>query len=361
MKKLALLFVTMSLALTAGCSKGPVKQADTSKPIIKINSSVITQNMFDKTLQSAISSSPFAVKGMDVSNPKNKFMYMIYKDRTVNELIVKEIINQEANKRKISVTDKDIDKGVDEIAAKLGGRDKMETSLTLNNIKMDDLKNNIKMDITVRKLIENIAGNVKISDKEAKNFYESNKAAKFTNPDQVRASHILISTDTNSNAKNAQAKAEKILAEVKANPSKFSEIASKNSDDPTSAQRGGDLGFFSKKDMVPAFSKAAFSMTPGTISGLVKTQFGFHIIKVTDRKNAGITPFSDVKDEITKYLTDRKKITVMQKLIDSAKSTAKIVYLDPQYNPNTITEEIKKMAKQKNLGLMGMPREVKGK
>jgi peptidyl-prolyl cis-trans isomerase C len=113
--------------------------------------------------------------------------------------------------------------------------------------------------------------------------------------------------------------------------------------------------------MVPEFSKAAFSMTPGTISDLVKTQFGYHIIKATDRKKAGITPFNEVKGDITKYLSDRKKFTVMQKLIDGARNTAKVVYVDPQYNPTNVTEEIKKMAKSKNINIMGKPEAVKGK
>jgi len=354
MKKLTLSILTLSLALIAGCSKGPLQQADTSKPIIKVNSAVITQNMFDKALGNSINSSPLAGKTTDIKNPENKFMYLIYKDKTINELIVKELINQEAQKRKITVTDKDVNKTIDEISQKLGGKDKLESSLTLNNIKMEDLITNIKMDLTAKKLIENVAGNTSASDKDIKDFYEQNKAAKFTNPDLVRASHILISTQ-DTDAKIAKAKAERILAEVKANPTSFEVSAQKSSEDPTSAPKGGDLGFFGKKDMVPSFSAAAFSTTPGTISGIVKTQFGFHIIKVTDRKKAGIVPFAEVKGDIGKYLTDREKITVMQKLIEGAKTSAKIEYLDAQYNPNTISEEIKTMAKNKKMGLTGMP------
>lgn len=360
MKKFTLLFMTMALALTAGCSNGTFKQVDNSKPIIKINSAVITQNMFDKTLASGMNSSPLAGKGMDVNNPQNKFMYLIFKNKTVNELIIKELINQEAQKRKIEVTEKDVNNALAEIAEKLGGKDKLESSLTLNNIKMEDLKSNIQMDIMTRKLVENVAGNVNTSDKEINDFYQKNKASKFTNPDLVRASHILISTSetgtgNKADVAKAQAKAEKILAQIKANPGSFNELASKNSEDPTSAVKGGDLGFFGKKDMVPEFAKTAFSLTPGTVSGLVKTQFGFHIIKVTDRKKAGITPLAEVKSEIDKYLSERKKITVMQKMIEGAKNSAKIEYLDAQYNPNTITEEIKTMAKTKKMGLMGMP------
>ncbi|MDD3014064.1 MAG: peptidylprolyl isomerase [Candidatus Gastranaerophilales bacterium] len=354
MKKITLFVLTMSLALIAGCSKGPFKKVDTSEPLIKVNTAVITQNTFDETFENGIKNLPIAGKNIDIKNPKNKFMYLIYKDRTVKELIVKELINQEAQKRKISVTDKDVNKTIDEIAQKLGGKDKLESSLTLNNIKKEDLINNIKMDLVTKKLIENVAGNLSASDKEIKDFYEKNKTSKFTNPDLVRASHILINTQ-DTDIKRAKSNAEKILTEVKANPANFDAIAKKNSEDVTTAPKGGDLGFFSKKDMVPAFAKAAFSMTPGTISGIVKTQFGFHIIKVTDRKKAGLIPFAEVKSDIGIYLSDRKKITVMQKLIEGAKNSAKIEYVDAQYNPDSIAKEIKEIEKNKKMGLTGMP------
>jgi len=354
MKKFTLFVLTMSMALIAGCSKIPFQQLDTSKPIIKVNSAVITQKMYDKAFETGINNSPLAGKKMDIKDPQNKFIYLICKDRAVNDLIIRELINQESQKRKISVNDKDVNKTIDEIAQKLGGKDKLEASLASNHVKKEDLVSNIKMDLTVRKLIESVAGNIVISDKESKDFYEKNKASKFTNPDIVRASHILISTDGN-DAKKAKAKAEKILASVKTNPANFEEIAKKSSEDPTTAPKGGDLGFFGRKDMVPAFSKVAFTITPGTISGIVQTQFGFHIIKVTDRKKAGVVPFAEVKNDIGKFLAEGKKMKVMRELIEGAKNSAKIVYMDPQYDTNKISQEIKGMLKNKKMGLMGMP------
>ena len=128
-----------------------------------------------------------------------------------------------------------------------------------------------------------------------------------------------------------KAKAEAILAEVKANPDNFEQIAMKKSEDKVSGERGGELGFFSRNDMVKEFSDAAFAMKPNTISeNLVKTNYGFHIIKVTDRAEAGTTPFVKVKDEIKFYLETQEQVKVLKNLTDGLMKTAKIEYIDSQ-------------------------------
>ena len=129
-------------------------------------------------------------------------------------------------------------------------------------------------------------------------------------------------------------RAEKVLAEVKANPDDFEKIAQRESDDKMSGERGGELGFFSKEAMVPEFSNAAFSMKPNTISNsLVKSNYGYHIIKVTDRIEAGTTPYAKVKDEIKFYLETQEQVKVLKNLTDGLMKTAKIEYIDSSFNP----------------------------
>jgi parvulin-like peptidyl-prolyl isomerase len=102
--------------------------------------------------------------------------------------------------------------------------------------------------------------------------------------------------------------------------------------------------------MVPEFSKAAFSTKPGDISNLIKTEFGYHIIKIVDRKKAGLTPFDEVRPQIEKYLEQQNKMISIQKLIESSRNNAKIVYLDKEYDPKKIEIEIREIAKkQKNI------------
>ena len=107
----------------------------------------------------------------------------------------------------------------------------------------------------------------------------------YSTPEQVRASHILLKTEGKDDAA-VKKQAEELLAKVKAGAD-FAELAKKYSEDEASKAKGGDLDFFRKGQMVPEFDKAAFAMKPGEISDLVKTQFGYHIIKVVDKKAGG--------------------------------------------------------------------------
>ena len=142
-----------------------------------------------------------------------------------------------------------------------------------------------------------------------------------------------------------KAKAEKLLAEAKKNPAEFAKLAKENSDDTVSAQQGGDLGFFGKEEMVEAFSNAAFSMKPNTISEIVQTPYGYHIILVTDRQKAGVEPFDKVKSEIKEFLTNQEKIKVLQQFVDGLKNNAKIEYKDPSFDPKSIRKFVEEQQK----------------
>ena len=143
-----------------------------------------------------------------------------------------------------------------------------------------------------------------------------------------------------------KAKADKVLAEVKKDPSQFAKIAKENSDDTTTAVKGGELGFFSAQEMVPEFSKAAFSMKPNTVSGLVKTNFGYHIIMVTDRMAAGREPFEKVKNDIKAYLQNQKQLQLIDNLVESLKKNASIEYVNSEFDPATIRKEVQQEIKE---------------
>ena len=202
-------------------------------------------------------------------------------------------------------------------------------------------------------------GPTNISDADAKKFYNEN-INKFKHPDKVRASHILISANpqeieeiVKSDAKNKgiagealkakvneemqakEAKANQLLAEIKKDPTQFAKLAKENSDDTTTAVKGGDLGFFASKEMVPEFSKAAFSMKPNTVSDkVVKTQYGYHIIYVTDRAAAGQDPFEKVKNDIKGYLENQKQIEMIDNLTESLKKNAKMIICAEKHYKN---------------------------
>ncbi|MGN6701350.1 MAG: SurA N-terminal domain-containing protein, partial [Burkholderiaceae bacterium] len=148
--------------------------------------------------------------------------------------------------------------------------------------------------------LDAVAGKMAVNDADIKSYYEQN-IKRYTVDEQRRASHILIAVDKNaSDADKAKAKAraEALLAQVRANPSSFAEIAKKNSQDPGSAPEGGDLGFFGKNAMVKPFEDAVYKLKEGEISDVVQSDFGYHIIRLTGIKPAAVKPLADVKDEI---------------------------------------------------------------
>ncbi len=148
--------------------------------------------------------------------------------------------------------------------------------------------------------VQEMRPRVTVTASEIERAYNDN-IEMYTTPEQVRASHILLKTD-GKNDEAVKAKAEELLKQVKAGAD-FAELARKNSQDEASAKNGGDLDFFTRGKMVPEFDQVAFSLQPGQISDLVKTQYGYHIIKVTDKKEASIKPLSEVRQQIVDQLT----------------------------------------------------------
>lgn len=358
-KLLATLII--SAALLTGCTfKKDV--------IIKVNGEGITQSQFNEGVDKAAGNSMFSQMGVDVKKDKNGVLYLMVEDRVVNELIVKSLIEQEIAKRKIKVTQEDIDKELKAIIDKVGSKEKFDEVLKQNGVSATQFKKDLTEEVKMKKLVSTLS-TVTVSEADAKKFYKQN-IAKFKFPDKVRASHILISANpeeikqeilsdpANKGLSKEEVKkkvdaqlavklekAKKVLAEVKKNPADFAKIAKENSEDPASAKQGGDLGFFAKTEMVEPFSKVAFSQKPNTISDIVKTPYGYHIILVTDRMKAGQEPFAKVKTEIEDYLTNQAQVKVLENLIESLKKQAKIEYVNPEYNPKNIQEKLKNSAK----------------
>lgn len=162
------------------------------------------------------------------------------------------------------------------------------------------------------------------TDEEAKKFYDEN-ASKFQGSEQRHASHILIGASANASPEakaEAKKKAEQVLAEVKKNPAKFAELAKKYSQDPGSAEKGGDLGTFGRGSMVKPFEDAAFSMKLGEVSGLVQSDFGYHIIKLTEIVGQG-QGFETLKPQIRAELMYQKALV---KFSEQAEAFSATVY-----------------------------------
>ena len=349
------------LAALTGCTQD-------KNAIIKVNNEPITKSQYEE-VYARETSSPQYQQFASYLKDENSIMSLMLKDRIVNELILKEIINQEIEKRKIGVTDEEIQARKDEITEKIGSKEKVEELLKRNNVSDKQFDKDIANEIKIDKLIE-ATQSTKISENDVKDFYNKNKAA-FNYPERVRASHILIEAnpaqikqeiiaqdkkgeltadDIDKKVKeamdNKMSFAQEVLKKAKANPDSFAALAKQYSDDKVSAQKGGDLGFFTRNDMVKPFADAAFTLKPGTVSEIVVTYYGNHIIIVTDKAAAGIQPFEKMKDEIQTYLEQKKKIDVLTTLLDGLKASAKVEYIDNSYDLKNIQEKIKEEAKK---------------
>lgn len=173
-----------------------------------------------------------------------------------------------------------------------------------------------------------VLGHLTIADDVARKFYETNKA-RFGQPEERSARHILITAAADASADDvakAGEKAAAILAQLRKEPKRFAELAKAESQDPGSASRGGDLGFFGRGAMVKPFEDAAFSLGKGQISDVVRSDFGFHIIEVTDIKAAHARPFEEVKAEIVDEL---KRADAGKRFAEQAEVFSNTVYEQP--------------------------------
>jgi peptidyl-prolyl cis-trans isomerase C len=266
--------VAIALVALAGCQKqaGEAKKETKNGPVLaEVSGTNITVDEFKKEVENL----PPYLKPMAESADGKKEM--------LETMIIRELILQDAKK------------------------DGIENSPAVTE-KLEDLKKRLVVEVYLKKKVDEQS---KVTDEELQKFYDQNKE-KFKSGDEVKASHILLKDEKT---------AQDVLAKVKSGGN-FEELAKKYSID-SAAAKGGDLGWFGKEAMIPEFAKAAFALKEGETSGIVKTKFGFHIIKVTGKRAAGTRSFADVKDQIKAAILPSKQQEVFQKLKDELKKSGK--------------------------------------
>lgn len=353
-------FALAAMFIFTGCSV-----QNNSGNIAKINNTVITQKEFDKAYETVASNNMFSQMGIDLQKDPDNVFALMMKERVMSELMVNALIREETEKRKITVTKEDIAKAEEEVIGKFGNKEQFMQILKMNGVDYSQFKKDLEAEIKIKKFVDSIAM-VSIGESEAKKYYDEN-ADKFKYPQKVRASHILIvanpeqikskiretnkdisdeelETQTQQQMDAKLAKAQKLQAQVKNLPSSFAKVAKENSQDPGSAINGGDLGFFSKEEMVEQFSDVAFKLAPNTVSEVVQTPYGYHIIMVTDRAEAGVYGFEETKKDIINYLEGQDKKSILANKIESLRKEANIEFYKEEYNPENIQKKIKEVA-----------------
>ena len=227
----------------------------------------------------------------------------------------------------VKITDEDVSQEFE----RFKGQFKDEADMKLRLSQVGQTPDGIRVDIRRylqqnRWMDDRLQGKLEVTTAEVEEFYKSN-ADQFKTPEEVRASHILVRCEKDAPQEEVKTKREtanKILDRVKAGED-FAKLASEVSEDPSAKENKGDLNFFRREQMVADFSNAAFAMKKGDVSDApVRSEFGFHIIKVTDHKDAGTMSLDEARPRLTDFMKEQKRRAEAGKVLSGLRETAKI-------------------------------------
>ncbi len=298
-------------------------------PVAEVNGEPITKAELEGAFAQAVSGA-----GVDPANLSNEQKLAGY-NQILQDMITEKLVK--AASKGFEVTDADVDAEIAKIKEQFPTPEAFDEQLKATGQTEEKLRTLIKDGLGQRKWIESQVGDTEVTEEEAKTFYEEN-AQEFEQPEMVRASHILIMVPEDADeatTKEKEAAAKKAAEEVRADGADFTEIAKKLSEEPGAAESGGDLDFFTKDQMVPEFADAAFGMEIGDISDPVKSQFGYHVIKVTDKKEAGKMPFEEVKPQLEAFLKGQKDQKGVNEVLEKLRADAKVEVMLPEPTPMT--------------------------
>lgn len=242
----------------------------------------------------------------------------------LNDLITEKLVTKRA--ASVEVKEEDISAQFEQLRSRFPTPEAFQEQLTKTGQTLEKVKEDIRSYLRQQNWVQDqVKDAPKASDADAEEFYTKNPD-QFKKPEQVRASHILIAVPADANEAQVGEKkkaADAIAVRVKGGEA-FDKLAAELSEDPSAKQNSGDLNFFSREQMVPEFSKAAFEMKKGDISDPVKSQFGFHVIQVTDRKDAETMALDAVKPRLLAFLSQRMRDSQVEKVIKELRDKAEV-------------------------------------
>lgn len=250
------------------------------------------------------------VNGVDIG--KDKLYDALVKlggAQTLDGMITEELLQQELDKAKITLTDADYDKELEKVKKSFATEEEFNAALQQNSMTLDVLKEQIKSQTKISKLL---ASQVKVTDEDIKKVFDENKAS-FDTPEQIRASHILVST---------KEEAEAILKQLKGGAD-FAKLASEKSMDTNSKDTGGDLNFFAKGQLDPDVEAVAFTKKVNEMA-IVQSSGGFHVILITDHKDAHVATLEEKKESIKESLVNSKLSELSGPWFEEVRAKAKI-------------------------------------
>lgn len=330
----ALLAAAFALA-PAGCSKGKGGNADSlaaakkaaATVVIKVNGSAISKLDVQQQEDNLVRQMRSFADSAQVAS----MMPMIHQqaiDNSINRILLEETLKR----LNIQADKAAVDERIANYRKNFVTEEAFLADLSKQGLDAAKLRTEVELGVKAEELFKRRSANVPpATEAEARSFYDGNPD-RFQQPERVRASHVLVQVnkeDTDAIRAEKRKKIEQVQAELKKGKD-FAEVAKAYSDCP-SKEQGGDLGYFEKGQMDPAFEKAAFELKTGATSGIVESSFGYHIIKVVDHQKPGATPFEQTKAQLTSYLTEQKKNQAIAAYFDSLRTASKIEYVDSTY------------------------------
>ena len=301
----------------------PKAAAPAAKPtdvVVTVNGVAITRAELDRSTQAFLAQNRMPAP----TDPEQKKKI---EEAALNQMVAAELLYQAAKKLDFPDLDKKVETKFDEGKSRFPTKEDFEKALKDNGITAQELKDLLRRDVVISNYIEKqVSSKITITTEQAKKFYDEN-LDKFKKPESVHASHILVGVDPKATAEEkqkAKQKADDLLKQIKGGAD-FAELAKKESTCP-SAKNGGDLGDFGRGQMVKPFEDAAFGLKQGEVSGVVETQFGYHIIKSTGKTEGGTVPFDQVKGKIEEYLKGTEVQKQVMATVEELKKSAKIEY-----------------------------------
>ncbi len=273
------------------------------------------------------------VRGMvavSETEPDEKLVRGFARD-ALESLIDLELLYQDSAKHGVVVPDQAVNEEVDRTRGRFPNAKAYADALKAQGTSDAELRRATHKTLAVSRFLESVVlKDARVEAAQVQGFYDQNRK-EFLQPAQVRASHILIRVDAKAKPAEkaaAQAKAAELLAKLKAGAD-FAAVARDNSQDPGSAPHGGDLGFFGAGDMLPEFEKAVTALPIGGLSDVVRTTYGFDIIKVTERRDAGPQPLAEVEERIRAGLLKQERQRLQSAYVAKQREQAKIEYAAP--------------------------------
>jgi len=301
----------------AASAEPPAKPIELPEVVAIVNGKEIKRAELEEIFKAAVQSS-----GMNPANLSTEQQLGGY-TQLLNDLVERQLLLDAS--AAVKVSDADVDAEIKKFKSQFPDEAVFEAQMKQAGMNQEKLREDVREELQIRGYMQSKVKAPDVTPEQAKSFYESNQK-EFERPETVKASHILFMVDPDAPAEVVKQKEEaaKKAAERAKKGEDFTTLAKELSEEPGAKESGGDLGFFPKDRMVPEFANAAFEQKIDAIGEPVKTQFGWHVIKVTDKKDAGTVPFDEVKDQISAYLKSTGQREAAQNVMKELKDNAKV-------------------------------------